>query len=243
MKREIWRWHSDKLAREMPVACWGHYGRPVVLFPTAGGDFLECERFLMLSVLEPLIDAGRIKVFSTDSISGEGWLNPDAAPWEKSALQARYDEFIATELCPFIRQKCGGTTQRFLATGASLGAYNALNAALKHPEWFEITVAMSGTYDFARWMDGQRDQNYYFNMPLMYLPNLPEGDQLDRLRQSSFLIATGTGRYEAPWESDWVGRALAAKGIPHRVEKWGPDAHHDWPTWRTMLPLFLGRLS
>lgn len=242
MRREIWRWHSQALGREMPVACWGHYGRPVLLFPTAGGDFLECERFQMLSALEPLIDAGRIKVFSTDSIAGEGWLSPDAAPSQKSRLQARYDAFVARELCPFIQRQCGGTTQRFLATGASIGAYNALNAGLKHPEWFEITVALSGTYDFARWMDGHRDQDYYFNMPLLYVPNLGEGEQLARLRDSFFLIATGTGRYEAPWESDWVGRALASKGIPHRVEKWGPDAHHDWPTWRTMLPLFLGRL-
>lgn len=226
----------------MPVVCWGHYGQPVLLFPTAGGDFLECERFQLLASLEPLIDAGRIKVYSTDSIAGEGWLNPDAPPWHKSWLQARYDAFIAQELCPFIKADCGDTTRRFVVAGASIGAYNAVNVATKHPEWFETTLAMSGTYAFDRWMDGHRDDNYYFNMPLLFLPNLGEGPQLDGLRRSFFLLATGTGRYEAPWETDWIAGVLAQKSIPHRVEKWGPDAHHDWPTWRTMLPLFLERV-
>ena len=35
---------------------------------------------------------------------------------------------------------------------------------------------------------------------------------------------------------------LGAKGIPNRVDDWGPGVDHDWPTWRTMLPLFLDRL-
>lgn len=242
MKRQIWHRHSEALGRDMPVACWGHFGRPVLLFPTAGGDFLESERFLMLQVLEPLIDAGRIKVYSTDSISGEGWLNKEAAPRHKSWLQARFDDFLVEEVCPFIREDCGGTEQGIVATGASIGAYNALNAGCKHPDLFNAVIPMSGTYAFDRWMDGYRDDNYYFNMPLLFLPNLTEGPTLDALRKSFFLLATGTGRYEAPWETDWIAALLAQKGIPHRVEKWGPDAHHDWPTWRTMLPLFLERM-
>jgi esterase/lipase superfamily enzyme len=37
--------------------------------------------------------------------------------------------------------------------------------------------------------------------------------------------------------------ALGAKGIPNRVEPWGPEWDHDWPTWRHMLPLYLDRLT
>ena len=43
---------------------WGHFGTPVLLFPTAGGDAEECERFRMLVVLRPLVEAGRIKVYA-----------------------------------------------------------------------------------------------------------------------------------------------------------------------------------
>ena len=243
VERRICTWESPVLGRDMNVASWGYFGRPVLLFPTAGGDFLECERFLMIQVLSPLIESGRIEVYAIDSVSGDGWLNRAASPAQKSLLQAQFDAYLSKELLPFIRHDCGETDQGFIATGASLGAYNALNAICKHPTWFSSAICMSGTYDFDRWMDGHRDDNYYFNQPMYFMPNLEEGPQLSALRERFVLLATGTGRWEAPWESDRVGVILGAKGVPNRVEKWGQNADHDWPTWRTMLPLFLDRLA
>ncbi len=242
MRRQLWRPWSQALGREIGVACWGHYGRPLVLFPTAGGDALEPERFGLIDALRPLLEAGRLKLYSPDSLAGEGWLSPGAEPAYKSQLQARYDAFVASELAGLVREDCGGSEVPLAVAGASIGAYNALNAACKHPDLFDLCVAMSGTYRLERWMGGHRDQDFYFNMPLLFLPNLGAGPQLDGLRRSFFLLATGTGRFEAPWETDQVAAVLSQKGIPHRVERWGPDAHHDWPTWRTMLPLFLDRL-
>ena len=32
-------------------------------------------------------------------------------------------------------------------------------------------------------------------------------------------------------------------GIPNRVDNWGPDWDHDWPTWRAMLPQYLDELT
>lgn len=224
----------------MPVAAWGHAGRPVLLFPTAGGDYLECERFLMIQMLRPLIEAGRIRVYACGSISGEGWLSNDAAPAHKAWLQGRFDTYLADELVPWIRHDVGDPSVRLVAAGASIGAYNAVNAATKHPDQFGLTIAMSGTYWFDRWMDGHRDDTYYFNMPVLFLPGV-SGRQLELLRQSYFHIASGRGRWEAPGESLALGQILGAKGIPNWVELWGEDVDHDWPTWRTMLPMFLDR--
>ena len=36
-----------------------------------------------------------------------------------------------------------------------------------------------------------------------------------------------------------MANVLGARGIPNRVDPWGPDWHHDWPTWRAMLPKYL----
>ncbi len=47
-------WHSQHLQRTVTIVRWGYSGTPVLLFPTAGGDAEECERFLMLQVLAPL---------------------------------------------------------------------------------------------------------------------------------------------------------------------------------------------
>jgi len=39
-----------------------------------------------------------------------------------------------------------------------------------------------------------------------------------------------------------VADALGAKGVPNRVDEWGTEWDHDWPTWRRMMPQYLGEL-
>lgn len=238
---QTWSWYSPALQREMNVARWGHFGKPLLLFPTAGGDFLECERFLMIRFLEPLITAGRLKVYACGSISGETWLEATASPWHKSWLQARFDQYVAEELCPHISSDSNGY-RPLACAGASLGAYNAVNTATKHPDWFDLCIAMSGTYYMDRWMGLHRDLNYYFNQPTQFVPNLPDGPVLTALRRSRFVLASGSGRAEAPGETVELGKILRARGVHADVEVWDENAHHDWPTWRTMLPLFLDRI-
>jgi esterase/lipase superfamily enzyme len=47
--REVSHWHSARLERGVTVARWGHWGTPVLLFPTASGDALEVERMQAMS--------------------------------------------------------------------------------------------------------------------------------------------------------------------------------------------------
>src|SRR5262249_11937489 len=49
-------WHSERLGERVGVARWGTFGTPVVLFPTAGGDAEEIERFHVIDSLKELID-------------------------------------------------------------------------------------------------------------------------------------------------------------------------------------------
>jgi len=62
---------------------------------------------------------------------------------------------------------------------------------------------------------------------------------LDELRKRFILLAMGAGRAEDPSESWAMANALGSKGVPNRVDPWGPEWHHDWPTWRNMLPKYL----
>ena len=71
------RWHSDRMGQDISLARWGHYGVPVLVFPTAGGDAEEIERHQLVGHLEPLIEAGRIKVYSCDSAAGQAMLADD----------------------------------------------------------------------------------------------------------------------------------------------------------------------
>ena len=71
MEKRNWSWSSQRLPEPARVVRWGHYGVPVLLFPTAGGDYEEVERFHLIGALGPLLDAGRIKVYSIDSVAGK----------------------------------------------------------------------------------------------------------------------------------------------------------------------------
>ncbi|HXL55347.1 MAG TPA: hypothetical protein VN958_03755, partial [Chitinophagaceae bacterium] len=84
MQRDITSWFSPALQKEMPVAVYGHFGFAVLLIPTAAADYLEYERFQMMDALQPLIDAGKCRIFSINSINNESWLNNDMLPEHKA---------------------------------------------------------------------------------------------------------------------------------------------------------------
>jgi hypothetical protein len=39
--KAVTRWRSERLEREVTLVRWGSFGRPVILFPTAGGAGLD----------------------------------------------------------------------------------------------------------------------------------------------------------------------------------------------------------
>ena len=65
---------------------------------------------------------------------------------------------------------------------------------------------------------------------------------LETLRTRLVLFASGSGEWEDIGESWRAARVLGAKGIPNRVDDWGPGYRHDWPTWWEMLPTYLDDL-
>jgi esterase/lipase superfamily enzyme len=65
------------------------------------------------------------------------------------------------------------------------------------------------------------------------------GVHLEKLRTRFVLLISGEGRAEDIGESWRLANVLGKQGIPNRVDSWGPEWHHDWPTWRKMLPQVL----
>ena len=54
---------SPGLDRPLSVIRYGHWGRPVVVFPTSGGRAADYADRGMVDALSFLIDAGRIKLY------------------------------------------------------------------------------------------------------------------------------------------------------------------------------------
>lgn len=231
-------WHSERVDQDLTLNRWGEIGTPVLLFPTAGGDAGEVDRFGVVASLADLMAAGRIKVYSIDSVAGRAWLN-GSDPLHAAWLQNRFDDAVYSEVVPAIRADTGEAP--IIAAGASIGAFNAVASVCRHPDAFRAAIGMSGTYDLSPWLGGQWSDDFYYSSPMHYLPGL-EGELLDTLRQRFVLLASGTGAHENPGESWHMAEVLGAKGIPNRVDNW-PGWTHDWPTWRSMLPTYLDELT
>ena len=231
-------WHSERLAQDITLNAWGEIGRPVLVFPTAGGDAGEIDRFGLISALAPLLADGRIKVYSVDSIAGRAWLN-GSDPRHSAWLQNQFDQAVRWEIVPAIHADSAEVP--IITAGASIGAFNAVASVCRHPDVFGAAIGMSGTYDLEPWLQGHWSDDFYYSSPLHYLPGL--GDQeLTPIRERFVLLATGTGDHENPGESWRIADVLGSRGIPNRVDNW-PGWSHDWPTWRAMLPVYLHELT
>lgn len=235
------RWFSDRLQQDITVARWGTYGSPVLLFPTAGGDAEEVERHKMIAHLHPLIDAGRAKVYSVDSVAGKALAEGRGSVDYQLALFNRFHETIAREVIPAIHSDLGGAPIPVVVAGASIGAFNALAITCRYPELVGAAVCMSGTYAIEKFLGGYANDDLYFSSPLRFLPGL-EGPTLDLLRRRMVVLASGSGQWEDVGESWAAAKVLGEKGIPNRVDDWGPGYKHDWPTWWEMLPIYLDDL-
>ncbi len=240
MHREIHGWHSPRLHKHMDVAVYGHYGFALLMIPTAAADYLEYERFQLMDAISPMINEGKVKVYSVNSINSESWLNNNMHPRDKSIRHTQFNEYIYQEVIPFIKNSSSQETP-IVTCGASLGAFHAANLFFKRPDLINGVIAMSGDYDLASYTKGYHDQDVYFNSPMQYLPNLDDHHVLSAMRSSPHIhILTGSGNYEAPDASRRLSGVLHAKGVPHDLDIWGHDMPHDWPTWRSMLPYVLG---
>ncbi len=239
MQRALTSWYSPSLDKEMPIAAYGHYGFALLLIPTAAADYLEYERFQMMDALSPLIDSGKIRVFSINSINTESWMNNEMNPEHKAIRQNQFNQYVFNEVIPFIRNTTSQETMIY-TSGASFGALHAMNLFLKKPDLINGVISMSGVYDLSEYTKGYWDDQVYFNSPFHYIPNLNDQWFLDNIKASPHIhIYTGSGSYEDPEANKRFSKVLWDKGIWHELDIWGPDVTHDWPTWRNMLPYIL----
>ena len=226
----------------MGVTVYGHWGPPLLAFPTTGGDEFEYERAGLVAGIGQVIDEGRVKLFCVNTNHGDALGNGGAHPAHRSYLQAQYDACIRYEVVPFIRSHCRDDRIGIWTMGASLGAYHAVNTLLKHPAVVKRCWALSGMYDITRFTHGWYDDNVYFNNPVDYVANLTDEGTLAHLASCEIRLVTGTGPWERREESYRLSHVLARRGIRHAVDDWGPLGGHDWPFWIGQMREYLSRV-
>ena len=210
MQREIHGWHSPALHKHMDCTVYGHYGFALLMLPTAAADFLEYERFQLIDAISGPIEAGKVKVFSINSINAESWLHPHMHPRDMAIRHQQFNEYVFNEVVPFIKQMTSQETPVYTC-GASLGALHSANLFFRRPDLLDGVIGMSGDYDLSTYTKGYHDPDVYFNSPLQYLPNLNDDYWLSHIRRSRHIhLVTGSGEWEHPEASRRFSAVLHA---------------------------------
>ncbi len=228
------------------VVVHGHWGRPVVVFPSESGRAYDFENNGMVEAVRSLLDAGRVKLYCVDSADSATWSDRSVPLERRAQLHDDYERWVLDQVVPFVHGDSGGL-QPVMTVGCSLGAYHAANIALRHAHVFPEALCMSGSYDPSEWNAwGESGDASYFHNPMQYVANL-HGDHLDWLRHTVHLtLVVGQGSWEVdptralPSTRAFAG-VLADKGIPHDLDVWGHDVPHDWESWRRQLAHHLPR--
>jgi esterase/lipase superfamily enzyme len=243
MKKRLERIHSPQLERGISLWTYGHFGAPLVVFPTAAGMAHEWEAQGMVEALAPWIEGGKLKLYCTESNVAEAWTRRESDPAWRIRRHSAFERFVVETLVPHVRLDCRTPEIAIGAAGASLGAFYAANIALKHPEIFRWALCLSGRYAMTHFTGGFSDAEVYFNNPLAYLPSL-DGEALERVRRNTHLtLVCGQGAYEEGCieETQALADVCRAKGIPHDRDIWGHDVAHQWGWWQRQAQYHVAR--
>lgn len=247
MRREVHEVWAPSSGHSGTVLVYGHWGRPVLVFPSEQGRAWDFEDNGMVDAVADLVELGRVKLYCVDSFDSMSWSNRDLPLEERAQRHGAYEAWVLDEVVPRLHADCGGPID-VITTGCSMGAFHALNFAFKRADLFPLAMCFSGNYDPASWHGwGERGSASYFNNPSDYVAHL-NGDHLAWLQHRlSVLLVVGRGPFEvhptqALPSTEQMGRLLADKGIRHELDVWGEDSPHDWSSWarqlRTHLPRF-----
>lgn len=234
---------SPAMGRQVHLWTYGHFGAPVIVFPTAAGFAHEWQAQGMVDVLAPLLAAGKIKLYCPESNVSEAWTRKENAPAWRIQRHQVYERFVLDTLVPFIREDCRTSEIPIGLAGASLGGMYAATFALKHPETFNHALCMSGRYEVRNFTSGYDSPDVYHNNPLAFVPHL-SGRALERVRRNTFLtLVCGRGKWEEGCIEETIALAaeLERKEIPHERDLWGFDVAHDWDWWRRQVVYHLSR--
>ncbi len=244
MQYEQVTWYSERVHRDMTVRVYGHYGPAVIAFPCQNRGSDDWANNGMIDALAHLIEEGRMKLFCPDANDSDSY---SLQTWDQG-LKARnleaYFQYVIEELLPFVYDKQGGYCLPYLV-GSSSGGSHAANMFFRRPELFSGFIALSASFDMARFFDGYSDENVYNNSPVHYLANMDPGHPYIDIYNSKAMIAcVGNGRFEhlVRYTYEWLAAIAEEKNIHIDFNFWDENSVHDWESWHYQMRLFLERL-
>lgn len=245
MQVRYFKEYSHNLNRDMEFKLYGHAGKMCFVFPCQDGRFFEWEDRGMFSLVEDLIDQGRIQFCTVDSIDKETWSSM-ADTHYRMYMQECWVQYVMEELIPSALYKAGLPYQsKCMTLGASMGGTHAANLFFRYPDRFDKVLGISGVYDMDPYFYGVYDSNCYNNDPCAYLAGMdPNHPYVNKYNASQIILCVGQGAWEDVCKNSLskLSGILNDKGIHAWIDFWGYDVNHDWPWWEVMLTYFLPKM-
>ena len=234
---------SPALNREMECRMYGHAGHPILYIPCQDGHYYDFGNFHMDEVLASRMEAGKVMVFSIDTIDKETY-SAFGNPGQRIRRHEQWIKYITDEMVPFIQkialERNGCEPEGVITFGCSLGATHAANLYFRRPDLFDGMLSLSGIYSSEYGFGNYMDELVYYNSPVDNLPNLPADHPYMALyRKHKAVICCGQGAWEQPETTYRMKTICREKGIPVWVDLWGYDVNHDWDWWYKQTEYFL----
>ena len=219
-------WYSPRLGHDMGVAVFGHWGPPLLAFPTSHGDEWELQRHGLIDAIGDFIDAGRVKVFCVGSNNHESFLNqrrapvpPQLAPADVRRIHPRGSDSPSSTRAA--RRRASRSPRRRLARRVSRRQHAASLSR----------ICVKRCYALLGRLRPARLHGRHVRRQLL----LPESDGLhgepgttrgiwQQLASCEIRLVTGTGPYEKSGYSTRCRGCSARKGIRHTLDDWGRAA-------------------
>ena len=150
MQREQLELDAPGLDRPGTVIRYGHYGRPVIVFPSEQGRAWDYESNGMVGAVSHLINDGRVKLYCVDSFDHASWSDRGLPLEERARRHHAYQSWITDQVASYVGSDSAGAGDA-IVTGCSMGAYHALQMALTRADLFPVAICQSGNYDPSTW--------------------------------------------------------------------------------------------
>ena len=226
-------YYSNTLGRDINVEVTGHWGHPILMFPSSGGQYTQNTDFGLTGSVMRFVEEGRIKLYNVETLDMLSFYHDTMITEQKIHNYELYMQFLKNEMIPYIQNECN--THRIGVAGVSFGGFHAGNAAFRFPDLVSHFIGMSAAFSIRDMAQLSDDMRIYFNCPAEFMRN-EEGWKYNHME-----IVLGTSDWDICRDKNLhMSGILNEKGIDHWYDekKWTP---HDWPLWRMIFPEYVGR--
>ena len=102
MDREQLELDAPGLDRPGTVIRYGHYGRPVIVFPSEQGRAWDYESNGMVGAVSHLINDGRVKLYCVDSFDHASWSDRGLPLEERARRHHAYQSWISEQVAAYV---------------------------------------------------------------------------------------------------------------------------------------------